>query len=44
MVAGLGVAVAFVARDLAFPLFVISAFGLFDRLVGEPLMRSRPAR
>lgn len=41
MVAGLGFAVALVARDLALPLLTISAFGLFDRLVGEPYLRSR---
>ena len=41
MVAGLGFAVALVARDLLAPLLVISAFGLFDRLVGAPLLRSR---
>ena len=40
-VAGLGFAVALVARDLALPLFMISMFGLFDRLVGEPFVRSR---
>ena len=41
VVAGLGFAVALVARDLALPLFVVSVFGLFDRLVGEPFIRSR---
>lgn len=41
VVAGLGFAVAFVARDLALPLFMISVFGLFDRLIGEPFVRSR---
>lgn len=40
-VAGLGFAVALVARDLALPLFMISMFGLFDRLVGEPFVRAR---
>ena len=30
---------ALVARDLTLPLFVISMFGLFDRLVGEPFIR-----
>lgn len=44
MVAGLGFAAALVARDLTLPLLVISLFGLFDRLVGEPFIRSRPAR
>ena len=39
--AGLGLAVALVARDLTVPLFTISMFGLFDRLVGEPFIRSR---
>jgi hypothetical protein len=41
VVAGLGFATALVAHDLAVPLFVISMFGLFDRLVGEPFIRSR---
>jgi hypothetical protein len=41
VVAGLGLAVALVARDLALPLFTISMFGLFHRLVGEPFFRSR---
>lgn len=41
MVAGLGLALALVARDLALPLLTISAFGLFDRMVGEPFLRSR---
>lgn len=43
MVAGLGFAVALVARDLAVPLLIISLFGLFDRFVGEPFIRSHPA-
>jgi hypothetical protein len=41
MVAGLGFALALVAHDLALPLFAISVFGLFDRFVGEPFIRSR---
>lgn len=41
MVAGLGFALALIARDLALPLFMISVFGLFDRLVGEPFIRAR---
>ena len=41
MVAGLGFALALVAHDLALPLFMISMFGLFDRVVGEPFIRSR---
>ena len=41
MVAGLGFALALIARDLALPLFMISVFGLFDRLVGEPFIRVR---
>jgi hypothetical protein len=41
MVAGLGFALALIARDLALPLFIISVFGLFDRLVGEPFIRAR---
>ena len=41
MVAGLGFALALVARDLAPPLLTISLFGLFDRFVGEPFIRSR---
>lgn len=43
VVAGLGFAVALVARDLAVPLLIISLFGLFDRFVGEPFIRSHPA-
>ncbi|MGV3551856.1 hypothetical protein [Rhizobium sp.] len=41
LVAGLGFALALIARDLALPLFMISLFGLFDRLVGEPYFRGR---
>ena len=41
MVAGLCFALALVAHDLALPLFAISIFGLFDRFVGEPFIRSR---
>jgi hypothetical protein len=40
MVAGLGFALALIARDLTIPLFVISVFGVFDRLVGEPMIRA----
>lgn len=43
MVAGVGFGLALIARDLALPLFMISIFGLFDRLVGEPLIRGREA-
>ncbi|MBX9458848.1 MAG: hypothetical protein KL863_23980 [Rhizobium sp.] len=43
MVAGLGFVLALVGRDLVLPLLVISMFGLFDRLVGAPLIRSRTA-
>lgn len=39
--AGIGFAVALVARDLALPLLTIAMFGLFDRFVGEPFIRSR---
>lgn len=41
MVAALGFVLALVGRDLVVPLLVISMFGLFDRLVGAPLIRSR---
>ena len=41
MVAGLGFALALVAHDLALPMVAISVFGLFDRFVGEPFIRSR---
>ena len=43
VVGGLGFAVALMARDLALPLLLISIFGLFDRLVGEPFITSRTA-
>ena len=43
VVGGLGFAVALMARDLALPLLLISIFGLFDRFVGEPFIRSRTA-
>jgi hypothetical protein len=40
VVAGLGFAVALVARDLAPPLLAISTLGLFDRFVGRQFLGS----
>lgn len=40
-VAGLAIAISLVAKDLVLPLFIISVFGLFDRLIGNPVLRAR---
>ena len=40
-ITALAVLIAFIAKDLAVPLFVISLMGLFDRLIGEPVLRAR---
>ena len=37
----LAVAIAFIAKDLTMPLLAVSVFGLFDRLIGEPLFGVR---
>jgi hypothetical protein len=40
-VAILALAISLVAKDFAAPLLVISMFGLFDRLVANPVLRAR---
>jgi hypothetical protein len=40
-ITALAVLIAFIAKDLAVPLFVTSLMGLFDRLIGEPVLRAR---
>ena len=37
----LAIAIAFIAKDLAVPLLVISMMGLFDRFIGQPVLRAR---
>lgn len=44
VVAGLGFAVALVARDLALPLLAISTLGLFDRFYGRHFFGSSSAK
>jgi hypothetical protein len=38
---GLAVAISFIAKDLAIPLLGVALFGLFDRLIGQPMLRLR---
>jgi hypothetical protein len=40
-VAALAVAISLVAKDFALPLFTISMFGLFDRLIANPVLRAK---
>jgi hypothetical protein len=37
----LGVGIAFIAKDLAMPLIGVAVLGLFDRLIGVPMLRER---
>ena len=36
----LAVVIAFIAKDLALPLFILSSFGLIDRLLAAPVFRA----
>jgi hypothetical protein len=40
-VLALATAISLIAKDFALPLFVISVFGLFDRLIGDPVLRAK---
>jgi hypothetical protein len=40
-VAALAVALSLVAKDFTVPLFMISMFGLFDRLIANPVLRAK---
>jgi hypothetical protein len=37
----LAVVISFIAKDLTVPLFAISLFGLFDRMIGLPALRAQ---